>query len=107
MGGSLGLYERLVSPTPQVEYIDYTQYIVDGEPLVKVYGINGCPFCEKLEDHLKAMNVQYTYVDIKKDPFAEMQFHQMNASAVPVVIIKNSLIKGFHKNLIEQELVKL
>ena len=54
---------------------------------VEIYGRIGCHFCEKAIDRCHASGIEFTYIDIGKNPEAKEKLLQLvpNATKVPQI----------------------
>lgn len=59
--------------------------------MVKVYTVEGCPYCEKVKRYLKAKDVEFIAFDIEKDATAREACKKLTGMdyAVPVTTIDN------------------
>lgn len=63
--------------------------------MIKVYTMNGCPFCEELKTRLNEMNIEYTEVNTDL-PENEQEYEYVSEIAqsgmVPLVVVKKHLL---------------
>lgn len=59
--------------------------------MVKVYTVEGCPYCEKVKRYLKSKDVEFIAFDIEKDATAREACKKLTGMdyAVPVTTIDN------------------
>lgn len=59
--------------------------------MVKVYTIEGCPYCDKVKKYLKSKNVEFEEFDIEKDAAAREACIKLTGmdGAVPVTTVDN------------------
>lgn len=57
--------------------------------MVKVYTVEGCPYCEKVKRYLKSKDVEFVAFDIEKDSAAREACKKLTGMdyAVPVTTI--------------------
>ena len=57
--------------------------------MVKVYTVEGCPYCDKVKRYLKSKSVEFETFDIEKDPAAREACKKLTGIdwAVPVTTI--------------------
>lgn len=88
------------SHTGLIGDIDYSKYsnVLDSfdqvnNDVYKMYGRDGCPFCDKAKELLESVGADYFYVDTKKDldgkPFKDFfkEEYKISKSTVPQVFI--------------------
>lgn len=72
---------------------------------VKVYSTPTCPWCTKVKDFLKQLNVEYEEVDVSSNREAAMEMvKKTRQMGVPVTQINGRFIVGFNASEIESTL---
>jgi len=72
---------------------------------VTVYGTATCPFCVKVKEFLKDNNVEYEDIDVSADQEKVQEMMRKSGQmGVPVLDIDGTVIVGFDKEKIVQEL---
>jgi len=67
---------------------------------VILYGTSWCPNCAQTRRLLKAGNVPYFEYDVDNSSEGQRQFKALNGNGVPVILIKNTVIRGYSPNAI-------
>ena len=72
--------------------------------MVKVYSFEGCPWCTKVENYLKAHGVEYEVRDIELSAEAREECQKISGDlAVPVTTIDGvKFVLGFDKRKIDE-----
>ena len=86
---------------------NYQTYIADPKYRIKLYGTDDCGYCKKLKHIFDNNEIEYIYANVLEDKTFKKQFDELGEGSTPLVIIGESLIQGFHKELIISELTKL
>jgi glutaredoxin len=63
--------------------------------MVKLYGFDGCPYCQELRGLYDENGVNYTYVDVTLDENeleCEKLFKITGEESVPVVLVKKTVL---------------
>lgn len=69
-------------------------------PTVEILVASWCVHCRDLEKFLQNQNIGYLRLDIEKDKEGRKRYQQLGGGGVPMVIIGNSVLKGFDKEAI-------
>lgn len=69
-------------------------------PAIKILVASWCVHCRDLENFLQKQGFGYTKLDIEKDVEGRKVYQQLGGGGVPMVIIGNSVLKGFDRNAI-------
>jgi len=65
---------------------------------VTMYTVDGCPFCHRTKELLKAENVDFTEYEISEDEAKADELIELTGRAlVPVTLIAGATIIGFDK----------
>ena len=67
---------------------------------VILYGTSWCPNCAQTRKLLKAGNVPYFEYDVDNSSEGQRQFKALNGNGVPVILIKNTVLRGYNANAI-------
>lgn len=67
---------------------------------VILYATSWCPNCAQTRKFLKANNIPYFEYDVDKSSEGQRQFKQLHGNGVPVLLIKNTVIRGYNPNAI-------
>ena len=67
---------------------------------VILYATSWCPNCAQTRKFLKASNVPYFEYDVDKSSEGQRQFKGLHGNGVPVILIKNTVIRGYNPNAI-------
>ena len=72
--------------------------------MVKVYSFEGCPWCTKVKNYLKARGVEYEVRDIELDEEAAKECERISGDLmVPVTTIDGvNYVLGFDKRKIDE-----
>lgn len=81
--------------------IDYDPE-VSGE--VTLYSTAWCGYCTRTRDYLRRNDVPFTEHDIEKSDEAMQQIMQLQAFGVPVVIVGDTVIRGYRPRALARAL---
>ena len=72
--------------------------------MLTVFGFEGCPWCVKVKNYLKARGVEYEYRDIELDEEAAKECQRISGDlTVPVTTIDGvNFVLGFDKKKIDE-----
>ena len=74
---------------------------------IKVYSMEGCPWCVKAKDFFKEKNIDFEEIEVDKDEKAlKEMMDETGQSGVPQIKINGKMIIGFDQDAIEAELAK-
>ncbi len=104
IGTVIGRIEK--ADPPKVLNGDYQKYIKNEHIKIKLFGVDNCIFCKKLRVYLDENNIKYIYANLEEGTDSKSQFEKLGGSSLPLTIIGDSLIRGFNKNTIKEELIK-
>lgn len=69
---------------------------------VIVYSLPTCGYCQSAKKYFKNMGVEFTEVDVDKDPEAQKEMIVKSGQfSVPVIDINGKIIVGFQKSAID------
>lgn len=75
--------------------------------MITVYTTPTCGFCHAVKEYFKQKGVKYQEKDLTKDQeAAKWVFNNTGQLAVPVIDMNGTIIVGFDKPRIDQELAK-
>jgi len=73
--------------------------------MITVYSTMWCGFCHAVKQYFDKIGVKYTDVDVEKDASAAQAMIQKSGQmGVPVIDIDGTIIIGFNKPRIDQQL---
>ena len=67
---------------------------------VVLYATSWCPNCANTRKFLKAKNIPYFEYDVDRSSEGQKQFKQLHGNGVPVILVKNTVIRGYNPNAI-------
>ena len=67
---------------------------------VILYATSWCANCAKTRKLLKAQNIPYFEYDVDNSSEGQRQFKQLHGNGVPVILIKNTVVRGYNSNAI-------
>ena len=67
---------------------------------VILYATSWCGNCAQTRKFLKANNVPYFEYDVDNSSEGQRQFKQLHGSGVPVLLVKNTVIRGYNPTAI-------
>ncbi len=67
---------------------------------VILYATTWCPNCAQTRKFLKANKIPYYEYDVDNSSEGQRQFKQLHGNGVPVILIKNTVIRGYNPNAI-------
>jgi len=70
------------------------------EENVVLYATSWCPNCAKTRKLLNAKNIPYFEYDVDNSSEGQRQFKQLHGNGVPVILIKNTVVRGYNPNAI-------
>lgn len=73
----------------------YVQASNESYPMVQILVASWCVHCREIEKFLRDEGIAYTSLDIERDPLGRKRYQQLGGGGVPMVIIGNSVLKGF------------
>lgn len=92
---------------PVITKGNYQDYIASEATPVTVYGTSWCPYCKEVRTLLKKHNIAFQDLDIEQSEEALNQFSQLGGEGVPVIVFNDSMIQGFHKDLLLEKVSQL
>ena len=79
--------------TPQ----DYSQY--QSTPII-MYSTPWCGYCKKTRSFLERSNLAYTDFDIESSAAARKAYDALNGDVIPIVVINDTVIRGYNTRAI-------
>ena len=67
---------------------------------VDIFVIEGCPYCQELEEFLHAKKIEYRRYDIEKDEQGYTLYKKLGGGGVPMVRIGKQIFRGFDPSVI-------
>lgn len=83
---------------------NYTEFFPDKQIQVVVYGSTTCTFCAKTRDYFQQNRIAFSDVDVTNTGMSKEKLAQIGIESVPVVLIGNRKIRGFHPEQFEAAL---
>ncbi len=72
---------------------------------VIVYSTEWCPWCTRVKDFLKKLNVKYEDRDVEKNAeYAEEMQNKSQQTSIPVTDINGKIIIGYNERAIKEAL---
>lgn len=62
---------------------------------VTVLVADWCPYCRKLEDALKKLNITYNRLDVEKNPRGKKIYTRLGGGGIPITIVGDQVIRGY------------
>ncbi len=73
------------------------------QPRIVLYTTPSCPWCNRLKQYLKSLNLRYHDIDVSKDPkIAEELVRRTGQTGVPQAEINGQMVVGFDKPKIDR-----
>jgi glutaredoxin-like YruB-family protein len=73
-------------------------------PRITLYTTRNCPNCRRAKHYLKQKGMWFQELDVDQNTRAKKMFARLGARAVPVVMIGDTRIDGFNRELIDSAL---
>lgn len=73
------------------------------EPVV-LYGTDWCGNCKMTRAYLRKNNIPFFEYDVEKSSEGQRQFKTLQGNGVPLLLVKNNVLRGFNPAAIEQAL---
>jgi mycoredoxin len=67
---------------------------------VVLYAMSTCPYCQKTRELLAEHQVPYVEMDVVKSGVARQQYDAIGGSGVPIVVVKNTIIRGYNPDAV-------
>ncbi len=75
---------------------NYAEFFPDEQIQVVVYGSTTCTFCGKTREYFQQNRIAFSDVDVANTDMSKEKLAQIGIESVPVVLIGNRKIRGFH-----------
>ena len=73
------------------------------EPVV-MYGTDWCGNCKMTRAYLRKNNIPFFEYDVEKSPEGQRQYKALQGNGVPLLLVKNSVIRGYNPQAIAAEM---
>ena len=73
---------------------------------VVLYAMSTCPYCQKTRELLAENHVPYVEMDVVKSRLARQQYDEMGGRGVPIVVVGNTIIRGYNPDAVVAALYK-
>jgi len=73
------------------------------EPVV-FYGTDWCGNCKMTREYLRENNIPFFEYDAEKSPEGQRQFKALQGNGVPLLLVKNNVIRGYNPDAIQRAL---
>jgi mycoredoxin len=83
---------------------NYADFFPNKQIQVVVYGSATCTFCAKTRDYFQQNRIAFSDVDVANTDMSKEKLAQIGIESVPVVLIGNRKIRGFHPDQFEAAL---
>lgn len=70
------------------------------EPVV-LYGTDWCSNCKMTRAYLRENKIPFFEYDVEKSPEGQRQFKILQGNGVPLLLVKNNVIRGFNPQAIQ------
>lgn len=92
---------------PSIERIHCNEEILNSQPEVIMLGTWWCRYCYQARRYLTDNNISYCEYDIEQSAEGEKLFNDLNAQAIPVLLIDKYIINGFDEARLEKLLSRV
>ena len=79
---------------------NYEMYGVTNDTPIVIYTAQWCDACKSLKALLNKLNIDYQNVDLDGSPERHSSLQAVGIKVIPVIFIKDTMIKGFNESLI-------
>jgi glutaredoxin len=73
------------------------------EPVI-LYGTDWCSNCKQTRAYLRANHIPFFEYDVEKSTEGQRQFKMLEGNGVPLLLVKNNVIRGFDPAAINRAL---
>ena len=73
------------------------------EPVV-LYGTSWCANCKQTRAYLRKNKIPFFEYDVEQSPEGQRQFKALQGNGVPLLLVKNNVLRGFNPQAIERAL---
>jgi glutaredoxin len=74
------------------------------EEEVVLYATSWCGYCKKTREYLRANNIPYFEYDIETSVEGHRQYKALQGNGVPLLLVKNDVIRGYNPPAIKKAL---
>jgi glutaredoxin len=92
---------------PSIERIHCNEEILDSQPEVIMLSTWWCSYCYQARRYLTNNNISYCEYDIERSAEGEKLFNDLNAQAIPVLLVDKYIINGFDEARLESLLSRV
>ena len=73
-------------------------------PRITLYSTRDCPHCRHAKQYLQQKGMHFQELDVQQNARAHKMFARLGARGVPVIMIGDTRIDGFNRELIDDTL---
>lgn len=73
------------------------------EPVV-LYGTSWCANCKQTRAYLRENQIPFFEYDVEQSPEGQRQFKALQGNGVPLLLVKNNVLRGFNPQAIDKAL---
>lgn len=73
------------------------------EPVV-LYGTSWCANCKQTRAYLRKNQIPFFEYDVEQSPEGQRQFKALQGNGVPLLLVKNNVLRGFNPQAINRAL---
>ena len=96
----------IASYRPDIPSVKCSDEILATRPEVILFGTWWCPYCYQARRYLHSNDVSYCEYDIEKSVIGKQLYDEMNATAIPAMIIGRYVLQGFNETRIDEALAR-
>lgn len=74
------------------------------EPVV-MYSTDWCGNCKMTRAYLRENNIPFFEYDVEKSPEGQRQYKALQGNGVPLLLVKNNVIRGYNPRAIQQAMM--
>lgn len=104
LGIGMGAPRLIQSMKPAYTEGNNSAYFADAQTQVVLYGTASCPHCAKARAYLKEHHIAYSDFDLQNNEKAVREFKQLGGTGVPLLLVGERRITGFHQATVEAAL---
>ena len=87
---------------PSIDRVTCTDAILNTEPEVIMLSTWWCPYCYQARRYFTDHNINYCEYDIERSAEGERLYNEINARAIPVLLVGQYIVNGFDEARLEQ-----
>lgn len=80
---------------------------VDADCSVVMFTTDWCPVCKSAKSYFERKKYSYCEFDVDKDSLANRYYRELGTSAVPTILIGDSMVVGFYPDEIDELIAEL